>query len=176
MLKQYGNACKNLCLIFFLIVPYGCSHYYVPKQHPVNPGEAPDFTGMASINIVNAQETPKMNLLATQGFHKYLGDLQLWSDTAVGLLRSELEKRKIQVTDTAKKTIKLNITHATAHWGFASIRCILTLEVETSDGLRKTFEGNNASPWTLWRACDGAVTRAITALLNDEEMLKFIKY
>ncbi|MBW1849057.1 MAG: hypothetical protein JRJ27_18425 [Deltaproteobacteria bacterium] len=173
---SYTGVSKIILLLFVFTLPAACSHYYVPKQYPVKAGMAPDFTGNKSIHIINAQETPNMKLIATQGFHKYLGDMQLWTNTAVGLLRDELESRNIQVTDTATKTIKLKITQANAYFGFATIRCILALEVETSEGHRKTFEGNNTSPWTLWRACDGAVTLAITAMLNDDEILRFIKY
>ncbi|MBW1849278.1 MAG: hypothetical protein JRJ27_19605 [Deltaproteobacteria bacterium] len=173
---SYAGVSKIILLLFIFSLPSACSHYYVPKQHPVKAGMVPDFTGQKSIHIINAHETSNIKLFYVAGFHKYLGDMQLWTDTAVGVLRSELEIRNIPVKDTASKTITLKIAHANAYQGFASIRCIVTLEVETSEGHRKTFEGNNTSPWTLWRACDGAVTLAVTAMLNDDEILRFLKY
>jgi hypothetical protein len=84
--------------------------------------------------------------------------------------------RKITVTGDAEKELKLSVTHANGYQGFAALRCIITLRVETGEGYTKEFEGNNTSPWTLYRACDGAVTKAIEAMLNDEEILKYIKY
>jgi hypothetical protein len=177
MLKiSFAAVSRVIILLIVFALPVGCSHYYVPKQFPVKAGTVPDFTGNKSIHIVNAQETSKIRLIGSQGMHKWLGDMQLWTDTAVGVLKSELENRKIQVSDTAAKTIKLKVTHANVYWGFATIRCILEMEAETSKGYRKTFEGNNTSAWTLYRACDGAVTMAITAMLNDDEILRFIKY
>jgi len=173
---SFTGISKIMLVLFICTFPAACSHYYVPNQYPVKADMVPDFTGKKSIHIINAQKTSNVKLIAAQGFHKYFGDMQLWTDTAVSLLQSELENRNIPVTDTATKTIQLRITDANAYWGFATIRCILTLEVETSAGHKKSFEGNNTSPWTLWRACDGAVTLAITAMLNDNEILRFIKY
>ncbi len=174
--KSYTGVIKVILLISIIALSFGCSHYYVPSQYPVKAGTVPDYAGQKSIHIINAHKTSNVKLLAAQGIHKYLGDMQLWTDTAVGVLQSELESKNIQVTDTANKFISLKITHANAYWGFATIRCIVTLEVETSAGHKKTFEGNNTSPWTLYRACDGAVTRAIIAMLNNDEILRFIKY
>ncbi len=171
-----ASVAKILLLLLIFSLPAACTHYYVPQQYPLKAGTVPDFTGKKAINIINAQQTSNVKLYYAQGFHKYMGDMQLWTDTAVGLLRSELENRNIQVADAASKFIKLKIIHASAYQGFATIRCIINLEVETSTGYKKTFEGNNTSPWTLFRACDGAVTLAITAMLNDDEILRFIKY
>jgi hypothetical protein len=136
----------------------------------------PDFTSDNAIAVINAHKTGKMALIGSQGVHKWMGDMQLWTDTAVGVLENELQIRKINVTGEASKTLKLAITHANTYPGFASIRCVLSLRVETGEGYSKEFEGNNSSPWTLYRACDGAVTRAVEAMLNDEEILRYIKY
>ena len=173
---SYTGAGKKIFLVFILILLSSCTHHYVPNQFPVKPGMAPDFSSNKNIRVVNAHDTADVKLFYAAGFHKYMGDMRLWTDTAVNVLRNELEIRNVPVSDGAAKTIKLKITHASAYQGFATIRCIVTLEVEMSDGRRKTFEGNNTSPWTLYRACDGAVTLAVTAMLNDNEILRFIKY
>ena len=167
---------KIIILIFILSVFSSCTHHYVPNQHPVKPGMAPDFSSNKSIRILNAYDASDVKLFYAAGFHKYMGDMQLWTDTAVNVLRNELEIRNLPVSDSAAKFIKLKITHASAYQGFATIRCIVNMEVETSDGQKRTFEGNNTSPWTIYRACDGAVTLAITAMLNDNEVLRFLKY
>jgi hypothetical protein len=101
--------------------------------------------------------------------------MQKWTDTAAGLLKSELEKRGFDVTQGSPKEIKLTVLRANLYWGFAAIRCILFLKVETSDGYTHEYEGNNASGWTLYRACDGAVTRAIAAMLEDKVILAYLK-
>jgi hypothetical protein len=135
-----------------------------------------DFSCHDSVAVTNAHESGKMILIGSQGAHKWMGDMQLWTDTAVGVLENELQLRGIKVTGESTKELKLTVTHANVYWGFAAIRCILSLKVEAGEGYTNTFEGNNSSPWTLYRACDGAVTRAVEAMLNDENILKYLKY
>ncbi len=159
-------------ILGLLIFSSGCTSYYVPKQYPATAGMVPDFTSDNAIAVINAHETGKMTNLG----YKFMGDMQLWTDTAIGVLENELQIRKINVTGEASKTLKLAITHANIYVGFSTYRCVLTLRVETGEGYSKEFEGNNSSPWLLERACDGAVTRAVEAMLNDEEILKYIKY
>ncbi len=170
------RSCILIIILALLIFSSGCTHYYVPKQFPATAGMVPDFTSNNAIAVINAYETGNMTLIGSQGAHKWMGDMQLWTDTAIGVLENELQIRQINVTGEASKELKLKITHANTYTGFASIRCVLTLRVETGEGYSKEFEGNNSSPWTLYRACDGAVTRAVEAMLNDEEILKYIKY
>jgi hypothetical protein len=52
--------------------------------------------------------------------------------------------------------------------GAWATRCIVTVLVERADGhWSHTYEGNNASPASLERAIDGAVYRAVEAIIKD---------
>ena len=166
---------KMVILIMLLIVAFGCTQRYVPKQYPIRPDMVPEFRGSQTVTIINAQASSEEVLIGSQGMYKWMADLQKWTDTAVGLLKTELEKRGIPVTAGAHKELRLAITRANLFWGAATIRCILYLNVETGDGYTREFQGNNASGWTLYRACDGAVTRAVTAMLNDDKILGYLK-
>ena len=175
----FFRASKIVIVFILLIGFFGCTRHYVPKQYPLKPGMAPEFSGSNAITVVNAQSSPgkagKEEFLGSVGAVTWRGDLQKWTDTAVGLLKTELEKRGFNVTENAPKKLKLTITRANIYQGFAAIRSILYLKVETGDGYSREFEGNNASPWTLYRACDGAVTRAVGAMLNDDKILSYLK-
>jgi hypothetical protein len=48
------------------------------------------------------------------------------------------------------------------------------LTVETGGGYNKEFVGNNASGMTIHRAFDGAITKAVGAMLSDETILVYI--
>ena len=170
------KACWLFFLLTIMVLPIGCTHYYVPTQHPVTKGMVPDFSSISGVAVTNTYTSGKMTLIGTQGVHKWMGDMQLWTDTAVGVLEKELQLREINTEGEAAKELKLTVTHANTYWGFTSIRCILFMKVETGEGYENTFEGNNSSPWTLYRACDGAVTRAVEAMLNDDKILQYIKY
>jgi len=93
---------------------------------------------------------------------------------AAGLLKVELEKRGTKITKGAPKELRVSISRVNLFWGAWAIRCILYLSVETGDGYSKEYEGNNTSPWTLYRACDGAVTKAVAALLNDGKIRSYL--
>jgi hypothetical protein len=161
--------------LFALIALFtGCTHYYVPQQYPVNAEAVPEIRGAGSLSIVNGYESPHEILIGVQGAHKWMGDMQKWTETASDLLKSELEKRDFIVNENADKKLRLSVTRANIYWGFAAIRCILFLKVETGDGYIFEYEGNNASGWTLYRACDGAVTKAVTALMKDSKVLDYL--
>ena len=56
------------------------------------------------------------------------------------------------------------------YWGAFSSRCVVNARLEKKDGTwSKSYEGNNASPATLYRAVDGAVYRVVVAILQDED-------
>jgi hypothetical protein len=163
---------KALPVLF--IVFSGCTHYYVPQQYPVKSEEVPELRGGEELSILNGYESPHEILIGIQGAHKWMGDMQKWTGTAKGLLKSELEKRSFIIEKNADKTLKLTVTRANIYWGFAAIRCILYLQVETGEGYISEYEGNNASGWTLYRACDGAITKAVTALMKDAKVMAYL--
>jgi hypothetical protein len=165
---------RIMALLVLSALFMGCTHYYAPRQYPIKPEMIPEFSGSGAVSVINGYAAPKVLLIGSQGAHTYKGDMQKWTETAVGLLESELEKRGFNTMQEAAKKLKLVVTRANLYWGFAAIRCILYLEVETGDGYANEYEGNNASGWTLYRACDGAVTRAIAAMLKDEKILTYL--
>ena len=163
-----------VALLTLLALFTGCTHYYVPREYPIKPEMVPEFSGSGAITVINGYTAPKVLFIGSQGAHTWKGDMKQWTDTAVGLLKSELEKRGFNTMQGASKELRLIVTHANLYWGFAAIRCILFIKVETGDGYANEYEGNNASGWTLYRACDGAVTRAIAAVLKDEKILAYL--
>lgn len=177
MIGYLKHRTYKLCMILILLFfTFGCTHYYVPREYPVRPGMVPDFSSNNSVKVINAYSSGKIVFMGAGGIHKWMGDLRLWTDTSIKVLKNELQLKKISVTGESSKELRVAVTHANIYFGFSSIRCILSLKVDTGDGYSKEFEGNNTSPWTLYRACDGAVTKAVELMLNDEEILNYIKY
>ena len=78
-------------------------------------------------------------------------------------------------TTEAEKELKLAITDVNFYPGGFAIRCKLDLEVETGDGDTIEFTGDNNSPWTLYRACGGAVVRAVAEMLNHPNILYYLQ-
>jgi hypothetical protein len=164
---------KLLALVLILFAFVGCTHRLVIKQYPMKEGMVPNFAGLQPVNIINAQDSAEEVLIGQiLVVHKYLANLQEWTDTAVKVLKSELHERNIATNIEAQKKIKLAITDV--ELSFAG--CTLNLKVETGDGYTRMFTGDNNSPWKINRACGGAVTRAVAAMLNDDTILAYLKY
>ena len=85
------NTFKLFIVLTLIICSFGCTHYYVPKQYPATQGMVPDFTSNNAVAVINAQTSGKVELIGSQGFHKWMGDLQLWTDSAIGVLENELQ-------------------------------------------------------------------------------------
>jgi hypothetical protein len=158
----------------FIALLTGCTHTYVARQVPVPSGQVPRYAVPHPVKLTNAQDSSEPSMLGQQGFHKYVGDLQKWTDTALRVMKKELESRGMAANAGAAKEIKLTVDNANVHWGFATIRCIVRLKVETGDGYVNTFEGNAASGWTLFKACDAAVARSVAKALSDPKVMGYI--
>lgn len=166
---------KLLVLLLILIGFAGCTHRVSVEQYPMKEGMVTSFLGEQPVHVINAQDSADEELIGQLGFHKYLANLQEWTDIAIRVLETELHDRNIVTTTEAEKEIKLAITDVDFYQGAFSIRCKLDLKVETGDGDAKVFTGDNNSPWTLYRACGGAVVRAVGAMLNDPNILYYLR-
>ena len=65
---------------------------------------------------------------------------------------------------------RVKVEQTGLHWGSFAIRCVVNVRVEKMDGTwSKIYEGNNASPATLYRAVDGAAHKSVVAILEDKD-------
>ena len=153
----------------------GCTRYYVPVVYPLKDGMAPAFSGDNNIMLIN--ENPPGELfssLGNLGPYQWYGDLKRWTDTATSLIRIELEQRGFEINDRNPKVLKLSIQRATVHQRNFQVRAIVYLTVETGDGYIHEYVGDNASGWSLYRACSGAVSRAVGVMLSDKKIITYV--
>jgi hypothetical protein len=181
-----SNLCKAMILCI-LIIPFGCggthriyykpdctSRYYTPKQIPIKPGMIlrPEFNVICTVNVINNQRNSRKIPIGAYT-HPWYGNLRMWTDTAVGLLESELSKRQVDILEESPKLLKLSITLVKLYWGFDFVGCTLNLNVETGHGyivnLEETVESTD-----LYDSADGAVTKAVAAMFNDWEIRNYI--
>ena len=164
----------NIILILAIIFT-GCSIHYVPQPYPVGRDMVPKLKVKQAVDIINSQSKTKFKIPI--GPHEYMrGNLQAWTDTAVEVLKTELKKNDIAVSDGAAKKLKLSVTRVNIFSGTWNTQCILYLKVETGDGYAKEFEGNNLSPEGFQVAGPFAVTNAVAAMLNNDKIFRPHKY
>ncbi len=78
----------------------------------------------------------------------------------------------MKIPDKASRQPKLSTLSALGSSTFAFLRAETALRIETADGYVKAYQGENSSPATAFRAADGAVMRAVAAMLRDQEIVE----
>ena len=153
-----------------------CSHVTVPRGPiPVKMDVVGPMSVSKPISLENGVPDSKLTLIATQGFHKWYVDYNVWTSFIVSQLESELRGRGVQVSPASQEVLRVKVEQAGLFWGSFSTRCIVNVRVESKDGTwSKSYEGNNASPASLYRSVDGAVYKAIVAILQDRDFMNAI--
>lgn len=164
---------------------------------------ATQFGGAKKITLINAQTSTQDFLIAVKSgrvvittdtessafvpggetgpmseeeLEELVGNLRSWTNTAMSLLKEELEKKGFTVTKDAPKELKLWVTpkidvETIANFLFT---CRLFIKAETGDGYIVEYEGNNLSLDHLHNIFGGAVGLAVEDLLNDDEILAYL--
>ena len=148
-----------------------CSHVTVPRG-PIQ--VKTDVVGALDIpkeiSFENGVSESKLTLIGSQGFHKWYADFRVWTSFITNHLETELRSRGVKVTPGSGTPFRVKVEQAGLYWGSFAIRCVVNVRVEKMDGTwSKTYEGNNSSPATLYRAVDGAVYKAVVAILGDKD-------
>jgi len=153
-----------------------CSHVTVPRGPiPVKMDVVGPMSVSKAISLENGVPDSKLTLIATQGFHKWYADYNVWTSFVVSQLESELRGRGVQVSPDSQEVLRVKVEQTGLFWGSFSTRCIVNVRVERKDGTwSKSYEGNNASPASLYRSVDGAVYKAVVAILQDKDFMNAI--
>ena len=153
-----------------------CSHVAVPRGPiPVKMDVVGPMNTNKAISLENGVPDSRLTLIATQGYHKYYADYSVWTSFIVNQLESELRGRGVQVTSNGQEAFRVKVEQAGLYWGSFATRCIVHVRVERKDGTwSKSYEGNNPSMASLNRSIDGAVYRAVVAILQDRDFMNAI--
>lgn len=182
----------RLCLIGVLLMvlfSFGCAHryyfeptindqagrFYTPEQIPMKPGMflKPEFDIVKEVALVNTQNDTFPHPLGKYT-HTWTANLRLWTDTAIGVLESELERKDVTVKGDAKKMLMLAVTHAELLWGFRVVECSVGLQVVTRDGHIATYEVTTKSI-DINDSCNSAATTAVAKMFDDDKIRKYLR-
>ena len=164
--------------ILLIIGLSGCTRIlkYTPNPSTFKMDAIEEFSSNNSVSLINGQTPTDDIQFASQGVTKFTGNLHEWTDTAIQITKRELSKRNMNVTnEDVSKKLKLSIETVTGTFGVWVIRTEISLNVETGDGYKNFYIGDNRSPSGLYRASDGAVMRAVAAMLNDPSIISYLK-
>jgi hypothetical protein len=136
----------------------------------------PEFGVRQAITIVNAQKSKTFKVPIGPD-ENMKGNLKQWTNTAVEVLKTELKKHDMTISEDAPKVLKLAITKVHMFSGVRAwnTRCVVYLQAETGDGYIKEYEGSSFSLEGYREASPLAVTKAVAAMLHDNTILAYLK-
>ena len=151
---------KLIYLLFMVMLVGGCAT--TPTAFPMKPGMLADFKINQSITIQNTgTEESFIN----------------WTNSTIDCLSKEIEKRGASITNDSPIVLKIAVTnkHQNFFYAYWAYKCIISFRVETGSGYAKEFEIYDVSGLSLQRACDFCITKAVAAVLNDKNIVSYLK-
>ena len=168
-------------LILVVLVLGGCYTIHIkPDKYPIHPTGVSSFesTGYQQVHIINNTQDEEVFLGMNDLGMSFKGNLKDWTTVAVDLIKSELEERGFTVVKTnVNKTLRIAISKVQFFETAINCRCDLMLLVEAGNEYIQEYRGNNAtSSFSCYsgRAPGGAITKAVTLMLNDQNIINYL--
>lgn len=148
--------------------------YYTPNPDTHQLDEIAEFSGDARISLVNGQLSDEERLYHKQSKHH--ANYNAWTDVAIQIVNRELTARGLSIEDGADKQLTMSIEDVLTETGWTQIQTRVIMKVETGDGYSSQYIGRNHSVMAanLRRQADGAVMRAVAAMLGDPEIVAYL--
>lgn len=153
----------------------GCGPHTIvsnPQTFQPNYTPLPVIEGHRAVGFANAYPSEELVDVTVRG-PNWIGDLQAYTNSALTLLKTELQKANIDVSGNPAKEMTLRVYDVDLVMGAWLISCTLKLDIQLSDGRTLTFAGENKSP-NGYRALDGAILRTVEGALEDKDFLDFL--
>lgn len=191
-LSRLGIILAGVTSLVFLItgcaVTYRAGVYPIPPDLKVNEfqgeGEAISIKNGAREGVVPIGRTLPMEgeeyFVGDPEINRYFTDLKQVTDVTAFLLAEELSKKGFSVRGDASKSITLMVTGIYLAYIYALTntypyyRCLIEMEYMTSDGHNRTIRASDLSDHYA-RACNSALMSGVVDLLNDEELIDFLR-
>ena len=95
-----------------------------------------------------------------------------WKDRLKSI-KEALGKEDVKITEKMPKILRISVTDASLVWEPRAIGCTLNLRVVTGEGDILDFHGTNYAI-DLDDSCDGAVTKEVTAMFNNNRIRSYL--
>jgi len=160
-------------LLFLLLLSFGCSagRYYVPGEIPINRTANKPIYISKNISVTNASNFEKVSLGSY--WHGWEANLNLWTESAVGLLKSELLRATIIDDHAEAKSLALSITKANLFWESREMNSTVVLHALAGNGVERKCEVTGIAQ-SLALSSDRAITKAVACLLDDSEIRSYL--
>ncbi len=173
MYIRRGTASATTGLVFLFTLA-GCGPLNVdssPGTFPVPEMAASELKGGQSVAVENHYREATIVRVAEIGAGVD-ADLHQYTETAITLVEREFRRQGIYIR-SGSKTVTLKISNVSYNYGW-TITYGLNLTAKLGNGETVIVTAENSSPATAYRAVDGAIMRAVTRLLVDQEFQEYI--
>ena len=169
---------KPLLLILILMLTgCGIKHDYVWTEYPITPDRISSqvsFTEGKEIGIIRGKSDDSKIFLGKVSAHQYYGSEQSLTDGIVDQLVKEMRNKRLEIKDTAEKSIEITVNRSNFEQGTWKIAASIVFTVKFGNGKIKPYTVRNSSPTTVDRTYNGAVALAVIKIINDPEVLTYI--
>lgn len=171
-------TCNFLILMLFLLLS-GCAikHDYVWEEYPITAERISQysFTAGQEIKILKGKSNDSKMLFSHIGPHKYFGSEQSLTDGIADQLAKELQKKQLEIGNSAEKSLEITVNQSIFEKEVFTWAVTLEFSIKFGNGKTKTYKVRNVSPASVYRTYNGAVALAVIEIINDPEVLKYIK-
>ena len=170
------NMYRVMCLVFLMALG-GCAHLINPGRSPqVSLNTVPAYKEHLSVCLVNNQPDKSKQLFAGINGHTFYANYNLWTDYFIRQWRHALIKRGVNVSNESPNKIKVKLSDFQYVQGFAKVRLIMRLELESADGTwKKEYEETDTSGWSMGRAFGSDIYSSIERVLSDKEIIDHMR-
>ena len=181
MLKK-NKLINTITFLSILLLINGCSssikhdyawHEYLITSERISPEAS--FTQGQEIRIIKGKSNTSKIFLGNVGVHEYYGSEQSLTDGIVDQLAKEMRKKRLEIKSTAEKSLKITVNRSEFEKGLWKIAATIEYTVKFGNGKVKSYTTRNSSPTTVDRTYNGVVALAVIEIINDPEVLKYIK-
>jgi len=180
---------RRFCGVLTVLLIAGCGPMLIesdPAIFRVPSKAAEQLRGQQSIVLKNAHEKETLALVLSKeeawiGAGKPTGwqaDLRQYTETAIILLGGEMTGKGIDLSPQAAKSVTLRVhdlrVNVIPYPIVPKYESSLVLEAQYADGTKSVIATDNNSPGDISRAFSGAIMRAVTRLLRDENFLAYV--
>ena len=136
--------------------------------------------GAKTTSFINTHEKSKVTLVEYKqkipiSKTYYDVDFKQVADFIITQLEEELKKKGLKIDSGSDNAIKIGVEKVEISQGMVSLSSVISLRVEKGDGTWfKTYRVEDSSGLSIQRAFNGAVHKAVIAILKDDEFKKSI--
>lgn len=164
------SACVSFALSVVLSTACSLTVGTRPDAYPFPSERVFDVTPGGSVSVSNfygAEERVEL------GSRVYC-DLRHFTETAISMVQRELGKKGLILSPDGNKTVVLRMTHPSWVQGMWSMKGRVRLEAQLGNGDAVAVDGESQTGGNAMRAFNGAILRAVTALLEDPTLAAYL--